>query len=75
VALDCVRLIRRALTEFDPGCPARDANTGLAFARETPLQGPFAAVGAASLLVYSPTKLDECRFPTVMTYTVHYRQR
>jgi hypothetical protein len=33
------------------------------------------AMGAASLLLYSPTKLNECRVPTVMTYTVHYRQR
>ena len=33
------------------------------------------AMGAASLLIYVPTKLDECRVPTVMTYTVHYRQR
>ena len=33
------------------------------------------ALGAASLLLYSPTKLNECRLPTVMTYTVHYRQQ
>jgi hypothetical protein len=33
------------------------------------------AMGAASLLLSSPTKLDECHCPTVMTYTVHYRQR
>jgi TonB family protein len=33
------------------------------------------ALGAASLLLYRPTKLGECSVPTVVTYTVHYRLR
>jgi TonB family protein len=32
-----------------------------------------AAMGVVSLLLYTPTKLDECRVPTIVTYTVNYR--
>ena len=31
------------------------------------------AIGAVSLLLYSPAKLNECAVPTIMTYSVHYR--
>jgi len=31
------------------------------------------AMGVASLLFYSPAKLDECRVPSIMKYTVRYR--
>jgi TonB family protein len=33
------------------------------------------AVGAASLLIYSPAKVDGCPVPALLTYTVHYRER
>lgn len=33
------------------------------------------AMGAASLLLYSPAKLNECRVTTTMTYRVRYRTR
>ncbi len=31
------------------------------------------ALGAASLLLYTPTKLGDCPVPTIMTYTLRYR--
>lgn len=34
-----------------------------------------AAIGAASLLLYTPAKLDDCHIPSIMTFTVRYRLR
>lgn len=41
---------------------------------DPPLGDPFeaSAMGAASLLIYSPGRRDGCPVPIVMTYTVHY---
>jgi TonB family protein len=42
---------------------------------DPPLGDPFeaSAMGATSLLIYSPSRLDGCPVPSVMTYTVRYR--
>jgi TonB family protein len=41
-----------------------------------PLGGQLeaSAIGAASLLLYRPAKMDDCRIPAIMTYTVRYRR-